>query len=202
MKYLTAAFVIGLFIPITGIAQITITAPEKSRTEVLAPMEVTIPLEEPLVPHPESRAALLFKTEALSTTVCEAVTLKSIRAHVSFNVKRTKGVLTFFVFTYTEPPQDKMAFVTFRVRNDDEILSMPTSEFPRRTDLTLKINAEEKKSRSKSKKANIDPEQLDRILAGKNPRVEIILNVKNNRSRPLLMCRPWPGVGSNSAHHS
>jgi hypothetical protein len=122
----------------------------------------------------------LFETRELANTYCDSVTLKSFQAYITCNEKRTKGELSVFVVMYTEPPQDKKAVVTIRLQNDDESLVFPTAEYPRRNSFGMSINAEKTKTRSKSKTARFDPEQLDRILAGPNPRIQLTLEVRDN----------------------
>ena len=180
MKSLTAFLAINLLVPCFGIAGITIESPSKERKEVGSPMMVTASIDTSLPTLKIPFNKTLFETKELANTFCDSVSLKSVLAYVTFNEKRTKGELSVFVVAYTEPPQDKTAVVTIRLQNDDEALVFPTAEYPRRSSLDMKINAEETKTRSKSKTARFDPEQLDRILAGQNPRIQLTLEVRDN----------------------
>lgn len=180
MKSIAALLSINLLVPCFGIAGITIESSPKERKEVTSPMMVTASIETSLPKLNTSYTKTLFETKELANTFCDSVALKSVLAYVTFNEKRTKGELSVLVVTYTEPPQDKTAVLTIRLQNDDEILVFPTEEYTGRNYLGMKINAEETKTRSKSRTAQFDPEQLDRILAGQNPRLQLTLEVQDN----------------------
>jgi hypothetical protein len=180
MKTLTAFLAVNLVVPCLGFAGITIESPSNERREVASPMMVTASIDTSLPKMQIPFTKPLFETRDLANTYCDSVTLKSVQAYVTFNENRTKGEFSVIVVTYTEPPQDKKAVVTIRLQNDDEALVFPTAEYPGRSSLGMKINAEETKTRSKSKTARFDPEQLDRILAGQNPRIQPTLEVRDN----------------------
>ena len=180
MRFYMKNFAMLLLTPVVAAAQVQIDSVGAPVREIASPMVATIPLEREIKLDRQSGVAVLFRTEELATTICDAVAIRLAMAQVEFNAKHTKGNLTIFVQTYTKPPQDKMAYVIFQVRNDDEILNMKTPELPFGKGVTIKINAEEKKHRSENKRVRIDPEQLDRILAGENPRVIIKMKVNDN----------------------
>ena len=180
MKTVAVTLVLCVFISTVCGAQMEIQAQEKPRREVSSPLVAIDPLDKFLPLNERSFAPWRYRTEELSNTVCDAVIVKSIDANVTINSERTKAKLMVMVTTYTEPPKDKTAIVKFSLRNDDEVLLLSSSKYPNMNALTIKVNAEEKKTRDKTKTATVDPEQFFRIFEGKNPRVEIRLEVEDN----------------------
>ena len=180
MRKIVTVFVASFLIPCFGTSGVKIEVSSNERKEVASPMTVTASIETSTTELSAPHSKPLFEINELASTVCDAVILKSVMARVTFNKTHSKGEFLFYVRTYTEPPQDKKAVISVEVKNDEEVLLFPTSQFPKRDHILLKVNAEETKTRSKSMTARIDPEQLDRILSGENPRVQITLEVRDN----------------------
>ena len=143
--------------------------------EYVSPLELSIPVTEHFV------KGGTWQTSELKAFVCEAVSIEKILVHRILTKQKKKNdyyTVTFTVTTFTRPGVDKLATISFLFKNDEEELKI----YPRarRGKPFLKINAEEKKTRRKSIEYHVDAEDLQRVLEGPNPHLEISLVVEVN----------------------
>ncbi len=117
-------------------------------------------------------------TRNLRDYVCDNVSIQMFQIR---QVSKGRGEikLTYSIQTKTRPSHDKMAIVKIRIMNDSERL--PIFRHGRTgTGHTMRINAEEKKTRFETAEVTAKEEDLIRVLSGENPRVMIEMAVSDD----------------------
>jgi hypothetical protein len=155
-------------------AQIKASGAEVPR-EFGSPMDLEIPIPEHVL------RGNAWTTHELKQYVCSGVSIQMLQMTQVRRTKRKgpdKIELGFTVVTFTNPPQDMLATITFAFKNDNEELGdLVTS---RNQTKPLQIDAEERKTREASVVLYADREDYHRVLGGPNPRLVIHLEVAPN----------------------
>jgi hypothetical protein len=110
--------------------------------------------------------------------VCDNVSIELLQIQQA-PLSRGKIKLTYMVQVKTRPSHDKLAAISIRIMNDSEKLPIKiggSQSYGR----SIRIDAEEKKLRSKKERAITTQEDLERVLSGENPRVVVVMTVTDN----------------------
>lgn len=142
--------------------------------EFVSPMTISVPAEGLSIPKVKNQI-IYWKWPFGNKYLCDNVFLQIVEIRV-IN-KSGKYELEYIVQTETLPGDDKTALVEIKILNDEFTLGVSKSG---NTAVQLRLNAEEEKTRVKSTKTKVPSFDLEKVMSGGNPRIEIMLEVEDN----------------------
>lgn len=153
---------------------------EESEAEVhyKSPMEIDLPLEWSVTGNE------LTEQWSFQHMVCDNVTIEMLKLEVRHLTRREPEV-RFYVTTHTRRGKDRMADVSVQMfsGNDSEKRTLRFRSFGSRVttkEMSLEINAEERKYRKEKAVFRIDGERFREVLSGANPTLRVTLKVEIN----------------------